>query len=89
MDKYILINLNMFAVDNQVLVINGLDADTTEIGTYSIEQLPDVIAELAHETGIYKIKIAGNSKFAELVNYGITTKEMFKYNENKIEIEVI
>ena len=89
MDKYILINLNMFAVDNQVLVINGLDADTSEIGTYSIEQLPDVISELAHETGIYKIKIAGNSKFAELVNYGITTKEMFKYNENKIEIEVI
>ena len=89
MDKYILINLNMFAVDNQVLVINGLDADTSEIGAYSIEQLPDVIAELAHETSIYKIKIAGNSKFAELVNYGITTKEIFKYNENKIEIEVI
>ena len=89
MDKYILINLNMFAVNNQVLVINGSNADTSEIGAYSIEQLPDVIAELAHETGIYKIKIAGNSKFAELVNYGITTKEMFKYNENKIEIEVI
>ena len=35
------------------------------------------------------IKIAGSGKYAQLIEYGIETAEMAKYNENKIEIEVI
>ena len=87
MDKYILINLNMFAKESKVFVADAENLNL--IQTYTIEQLPDIITTLAHEQNIYKVKIAGDSKFAQLIDYGITTKEMFKYNENKIEIEVI
>jgi 6-phosphogluconate dehydrogenase (decarboxylating) len=47
------------------------------------------LAQLAHESQTYSIKIAGSGKYAQLIEYGIETAEMAKYNENKIEIEVI
>ena len=87
MDKYILINLNMFAEESKVFVADAENLNL--IQSYTIEQLPDVITALAYEQDIYKVKIAGDSKFAQFIDYGITTKELFKYNENKIEIEVI
>lgn len=88
MDKYIIINLNMFAAENQVFIV-APNEDMAQHGAYTIEQLPAIIAELAHQTDIYHVKIAGNSKYAKLVEYGIETTEMSKYSERKIEVEVI
>lgn len=87
MKKYILINLNMFTKDSQVLLFDE-DGEHNN-GSYSIKMLPTIITELAHNSKIYNVKIAGNSKFSQLVEFGIQQKEMTKYNENKIEIEVI
>ena len=88
MDKYIIINLNMFAYNNQVSMIDT-NGEVKVIGEYAVEQLPDIISNLAHESEIYKVKIIGGSKYAQLVEFGINTSEMLKYNERKIEIEVI
>lgn len=88
MDKYIIINLNMFAVGNQVFIV-APDEEMKLIGAYTIEQLPEAITQLAHENKIYSVKIAGGSKYAQLVEYGIETSEMIKYNERKIKVEVI
>ena len=87
MDNCILININMFARDNQVIVIDS--GASVNVGTYTIEQLPMVIAELAHNSNIYNVKIAGGSKYAQLLEYGIESTEMTKYNERKINVEVI
>ena len=88
MDKYIIINVNMFARENQVFIV-APDEDMMQVGSYTIEQLPEVISNLAHESDIYKVKIAGGTKYGQLIEFGIGSSEMLKYNERKIEVEVI
>lgn len=87
-DKYIIINLNMFAKENLVFIV-APNEDIANQGAYPIEQLPTVLVELAHSSDIYKIKIAGNSKYAQLLEFGIEQSEMVKYSERKIKVEVI
>ena len=88
MDKYIIVNINMFAVDSQVSVVSA-ENGVTEIGRYPIEELPNVVTQIAHDGDIYKVKIIGGAKYSQLIEFGINTNEMLKYNERKIEIEVI
>ena len=88
MDKYIIINVNMFARENQVFIV-APNEDTMQVDAYTIEQLPEIISQLAHESDIYKVKIAGGTKYGQLIEFGIGTSEMTKYNERKIEVEVI
>ena len=88
MDKYIIINVNMFARDNQVFIV-APNEDMVQVGAYTIEELPYKLINLAYSSDIYEIKLAGNSKFSQLVQCGIEVNEMTKYNERKIKIEVI
>ena len=88
MDKYIIINVNMFARENQVFIVSP-NEDMMQVGAYTIEQLPEIISSLAHENNIYNVKIAGGTKYSQLLEYGIETTENLKYNERKIKVEVI
>lgn len=88
-NKYIVINLNMFAKENQIFIVSP-DAEATEqVAVASIEDLPKIITQLAEDTGVYNVRIAGNSKYAQLVEYGIMQEEFTKYNNRKINVEVI
>ena len=88
MDKYIIINMNMFARENQVFIVSP-NEDMVQVGAYTIEELPKIISDLAHSTDIYNVKIAGSDKFSQLIEFGIGAAENLKYNERKIEVEVI
>ena len=77
MDKYIIINVNMFALENQVFIV-APEEDMIQVGAYTIEQLPEVISNLAHENNIYNVKIAGGTKYSQLLEYGIETTENLK-----------
>ena len=88
MDKYIIINMNMFARENQVFIV-APNEDMMQVGAYTVEQLPEIISKLAHESDIYDVKIAGGSKYGQLIEFGIGTSEMLKYNVRKIKVEVI
>lgn len=88
MDKYIIINVNMFARENLVFIV-APNEDMYQVGSYTIEQLPEIISQLAHDKDIYNVKIAGGSKYSQLLEYGIETTENLKYNERKIKVEVI
>ena len=88
MDKYIIINVNMFARGNQVFIVVP-NQDMKQIGAYTMEQLPEIVTNLAHENNIYDVKIAGGTKYSQLLEYGIETTEMINYNERKIKVEVI
>ena len=88
MDKYIIINVNMFARESQVFIVAPQE-DMVQVGAYTIEQLPDIITTLAHDSDIYNVKIAGGTKYAQLIEFGIETNEMSKYNQRKIKVEVI
>ena len=88
MDKYIIINVNMFARENPVFIVTP-NEDMYQVGSYTIEQLPEIISQLAHDRDIYNVKIAGGTKYSQLLEYGIETTENLKYNERKIQVEVI
>ena len=87
-NMYIIINVNMFARDNQVFIV-APGQDMAQVGAYPIESLPEVIIDLAHEKNIYNVKIAGGTKYSQLIEYGIETAEMTKYSERKIKVEVM
>ena len=88
MDKYIIINVNKFARENPVFIV-APNEDMCQVGSYTIEQLPEIISQLAHDRDIYNVKIAGGTKYSQLLEYGIETTENLKYNERKIQVEVI
>lgn len=88
MDKYIIVNINMFARENQVFIVSA-NKDIMQVGAYTIEQLPEIISSLAYERDIYNVKIFGGTKYGQLLEQGIKKTENLKYNERKIKIEVI
>lgn len=88
MDKYIIVNINMFARENQVFIVST-NKDIMQVGAYTIEQLPEIISSLAYERDIYNVKIFGGTKYGQLLEQGIEKIENLKYNERKIKIEVI
>lgn len=88
MNKYIVINLNMFAATHSVTVCDN-DGMNDMIGVQTIEGMPNFITEYAYSNDIYNVKIIGNSKYAQLIEYGIGLAETSRYRERKIEIEVI
>ena len=88
MDKYIIVNINMFARENKVFIVSA-NKDIMHVGAYTIEQLPEIISSLAYERDIYNVKIFGGAKYGQLLEYGIEKTENLKYNERKIKIEVI
>lgn len=89
MDKYIVILMNMFTLQNEIFIAIPDENKMEEIGSCSIEELPNFIVNLAYDKKIYNVKIAEGKKYSQLVEYGIETAEINKYNERKIEIEVI
>ena len=88
MDKYIIININMFARENKVFIVSA-NKDIMQVGAYTIEQLPEIISSLAYERDIYNVKIFGGTKYSQLLEYGNEKIENLKYNERKIKVEVI
>ena len=79
MDKYIIVNINMFARENQVFIVSA-NKDIMQVGAYTIEQLPEIISSLAYERDIYNVKIFGGTKYGQLLEQGIEKTENLKYN---------
>ena len=88
MNKYIVINLNMFAATHSVTVC---DDDGMNWYNWRLDDWrhANFITEYAYSNDIYNVKIVGNSKYAQLIEYGIGLAETSRYRERKIEIEVI
>ena len=85
MDKYIIIQLNMFVNANTVLITDSNNI-TENIGTYTLEEMPGVITALTHERNIYQVKISGNSMFSQLIEYGIGASEMANIMKEKLKL---
>ena len=87
--KKIYCELHLFDLNQTIYVIDLETVHQAAIAVATMEELPEVISQLAHEHNIYTVKLAGSGKYSQLIEYGIETTEMKKYNENKIKIEVI
>lgn len=89
MDNYIYVNIDLFAKESSMFLADDTTSEPNFIGKYSLAELPKAIVEQAYVNDVYKIKIVGSNKFSQLIEYEIASKEITKYNENKIEVEVI
>ena len=88
MDNKIFILVNMFSLESKV-VLAAPGSEPLELGSYGIKQIPEAVVALAHEHNTYNVQISGGEKYSQLIEYGIESAEMAKYNENKIKVEVI
>lgn len=79
----------MFAKENQIFIVSPESEASEQVAVATIEDLPRIIMQLSEENGIYDVKIAGNSKYSQLVEYGIMQEEFTKYKNRKINVEVI
>ena len=88
MDKFILINLNMFTLNHQVFFANGNTGMST-LGAFPLEQLPAVIDQATDGADTNKVRIIGNELYAENLIELVKSYELRKYSKNIIDIEVI
>ena len=89
MDKYLIANINMFSLNNQVFLVDYFTREPYQIGAYSLTDLPQALVQLAYDNDINIIKIAGNNKYSEKISDEIAIQENLLFREKKIKVEVI
>ena len=75
MDKYLIANINMFSLNNQVFLVNDFTREPYQIGAYSLADLPQALVQIAYDNDINIIKIAGNNKYSEKISDEIAVQE--------------
>lgn len=81
MDRPIIININMFDMAQSIYLPNG------KINYTYRDSLGEIIPELCHEYGVYKVEIHGPLNYTQRLIEEIKKEELVSYNENKIEIK--
>ena len=75
-------------MDKCILIID--DNDQMEpIVSAMIEELPEIIAALAHTRGIADIKLAGCQAYGEALKTQIYEYTMQHYNSSNLNIEIL
>ena len=89
MDKYLIANINMFSLNNQVFLVDDFTREPCQIGVYSLADLPQALVQIAYDNDVNVIKIAGNNKYSEKISDEIAIQENLLFREKKIKVEVI
>lgn len=89
MDKYLIANINMFSLNNQVFLVDDFTREPRWFGAYSLTDLPQALVQIAYDNDINIIKIAGNNKYLEKISDEIAIQENLLFREKKIKVEVI
>lgn len=89
MDKYLIVNINMFSLNNQVFLVDDFTREPSQIGVYSLTNLPQALVQIAYDNDINIIKIAGNNQYSEKISSEIAIQESLLFKEKKIKVEVI
>ena len=89
MDKYLIANINMFSLNNQVFLVDDFTREPRWFGAYNLADLPQALVQIAYDNDINIIKIAGNTKYSEKISDEITIQENLLFREKKIKVEVI
>ena len=52
MDKYLIANINMFSLNNQVFLVDDFTREPCQIGTYSLADLPQALVQIAYDNNV-------------------------------------
>ena len=89
MDKYLIANINMFSLNNQVFLVDDFTREPRWFGAYNLADLPQALVQIAYDNDVNVIKIAGNNKYSEKISDEIAIQENLLFREKKIKVEVI
>lgn len=81
MDKTIVVNINMFILQQSIYLPNG----SIQYGL--IHELPDMIPALCYENEVYDVLIRGPEEYSKKLIADVELKEASKYHERKIHIK--
>ena len=49
MDKYLIANINMFSLNNQVFLVDDFTREPCQIGVYNLADLPQALVQIAYD----------------------------------------
>lgn len=86
--KYIVCNVNLFAYENAVQVLDAENDSVKTIAATNFNQLPEIIAAACVQEGTNQVKLFGNRLFANEMAEAIIELAKRNYSNFEIEVEV-
>ena len=87
MDKSIIIPLNLFKLDQEILIT---DQDTCRTFAYvGFAELPEVVVETSRAYDIHDVKLIGNGNYAEAISNEIKEYLTTNYSDNILNISIM
>ena len=87
MDNMIIIPLNLFKLEQEIMVIN--QEGTHAFAQVDLAHLPEVIVEACGVYNTNAIKLIGNGNYAEALSNEIREYAIQNYSNNNLEITIM
>lgn len=88
MDKMIIIPINLFKLDQEILILNE-DGSTTNFAFVDLAMLPEVIVEACGVYNTNNIRLIGNSNYAEALSNEIKEYALKNYSNKELNISIM
>lgn len=87
MDKIIVIPINLFRFEQEILIVD--DNSTTKFASVDLTSLPEVAVEACGVHGISDIKLIGNVNYAQAIANEIQEYKLQNYSNKKINVSIV
>jgi hypothetical protein len=81
MDKRIVVNLNLFIIQQSIYLPNG------QICYGSFHELAEMIPALCYENEVYDVLVRGQNEYVKKLILDVEKQEISKYKDHKINIK--
>ena len=88
MDKQILIPINLFSLNQQIVIIDE-NGNMNNFAQVELTSLPEVVVEASRVYDISKIKIIGNANYGEALSNEINEFANSNYSNSNLNIIVL
>lgn len=89
MNKFIAIPINLFTLDQQIMLYDTEQNKVTEFAKVELAKLPEVLADLAHVQQIHNIKLIGNKYYAQAIKSELDNYVITNYAEHQLNVEIL
>ena len=88
MDKQILVHINLFSLDQQIMIIDE-NGGMKNFASVDISHLPEVIVEATTAYGANTVKLVGNKNYAEALRNEINEYAIQNYSNKNLNITIM
>ena len=87
MDKMIIIPINLFSLDQEIIVVN--QDGNQSFAKVDLAHLPEVVVEACGVNYTDNIRLIGNKNYAEALANEIKEYAMINYSNKELNIEIM